>query len=96
MHNNLKKIHIFYKILGLLQWDEGLFCKGQIFFCGGVLRPRPWAGPDSDATKQQKLCGFKISRKSQTKVAITNLQIRNDVSQFITKTTYEKNKGKLQ
>ena len=23
-----EKIHIFYKILGILQWDEGLFCKG--------------------------------------------------------------------
>ena len=22
-----EKIHIFYKILGILQWNEGLFCK---------------------------------------------------------------------
>ena len=31
-----EKIHIFYKILGLLQWDGGLFCKGQIFFVVGA------------------------------------------------------------
>ena len=23
-----EKIHIFYKLLGLLQWNGGLFCKG--------------------------------------------------------------------
>ena len=32
-----EKIHIFFKILGLLQWDGGLFCKGQIFFVVGAL-----------------------------------------------------------
>ena len=45
-----EKIHIFYKILGLLQWDVAFFVKGKKF-CGGGLRPklpRPWAGPVLD------------------------------------------------
>ena len=32
---SFEKIHIFYKILGILQRDGGLFCKGQIFFVMG-------------------------------------------------------------
>ena len=44
-----EKIHIFYKILGLLQWDGSPFVKGK-YFCGGGFRPRPklprpWTGP---------------------------------------------------
>ena len=35
-----EKIHIFYKILGLLQWDGGFFVKGKHFLWWG-----PWAGP---------------------------------------------------
>ena len=32
-----EKIHIFYKILGLLQWDGSPFVKGKYFFVAGAL-----------------------------------------------------------
>ena len=43
-----EKIHIFYKILSLLQWNGGLFVKGKYFFVAGALGlglgPALWMG----------------------------------------------------
>ena len=67
-----EKIHIFYKILGLLQWDGSPFVKGK-YFCGGGFRPRPklprpWAGPVDGYINIKKLKFLQINSREIFKI----------------------------